>query len=273
MFAKWWLGCCGFRESTASSSLPTMNAACDKQIPDLLRIWSSARVSCVGTVKLCDGGQGSAELPVREPTRAAGRMVMTNSRWPLCALLLLVSGRAAQAGLIGATVDVSAYFPNTTSLYTDGGNRVVSDAVEYLMGSFAPYNGLWVVDITDSQMLIEWTGFRSGTFEPAIFNGFFLTGPPILTAVNDVSSVFAPVSINIVGGNVLQLNYQGLGVPAFSTSIIDITIDASAVPEPATWISMFGGCVAGILVARRVRRRDAAPGLIRVRQHQLLQSQ
>lgn len=198
---------------------------------------------------------------------------MTNSRWPLSAFLLLVSGRAAQAGLIGATVDVSAYFPNTTSLYADGGNRVVSDALEYPLGSFASYNQLWAVDITDSQMLIEWTAFRFGTFQPAIFNGFFLSivsGPPILTAVNDVSSVFAPVSINIVGGNTLQLNYQGLSVPAFSTSIIDITTDASAVPEPATWIPMFGGCVAGILVTRRVPRRDVAPGLIRVRQHQSL---
>jgi hypothetical protein len=198
---------------------------------------------------------------------------MTNSRWMLSALLLLFSGRAAQAGLIGATVDVSAYFPNTTSLYADGGNKVVSDALEYPVGSFGSYNGFWAVDITDSQMLIEWTAFKFGPFQPAIFNGFFLSivsGPPILTAVNDVSAVFAPVSINIVGGNVLQLNYQGLSVPAFSTSIIDITTGASAVPEPAAWIPVFAGGVAGILVTRRLRRLDVAPDLTRARQQQPL---
>ena len=97
--------------------------------------------------------------------------------------------------------------------------------------------------------------------DPALFNGFFLSiisGPAILTAVNDVSSVFSPISINVVGGNVLQLNYQGLRTPAFSTSIIDITTGAAAVPELATWIPVFGGYVAGILVTRRVRRLDVA---------------
>jgi hypothetical protein len=184
---------------------------------------------------------------------------MANSRWTLCALLLLVSGRAAQADLIGATVDVSAYYPNTSSLYADGGNTVVSDALEYPVGSFAHYNSSWAIDITDSQMLLEWTNPNPGSFLPAAFNGFFLTivsGPPILTAINDVSSDFAPVSISIVGGNVLQLNYQGLSIPASSTSIIDITTGASAVPEPATWIPLFGCCVAGILVTRRVRKRQ-----------------
>jgi hypothetical protein len=180
-------------------------------------------------------------------------MVMTNYRWTLCALLLLVGDRAAQAGLIGATVNLSAYYPNTTSLYADGGNKVVSDALEYPAGSFDSYNPFWAVDITGSQMLIEWT-FAKGSFADVIFNGFFLSivsGPPILTAVNDASSDFAPVSINIVGGNVLQLNYQGLTVPAFSTSIIDIT---TGVPEPATWIPVFSVCVACLLVTVAVRR-------------------
>jgi len=227
----------------------------------LLVICFRVRVPAGGMVKLRDDGEGSAERPVREITRAAGRMLMANSRWTLCALLLVVSGRSAQADLIGATVNVSAYFPNTTSLYADGGNRVVSGALEYPVGSFASYNGFWAIDITDSQMLLEWTGFRPGTFQPTLFNGFFLSiisGPAILTAVNDVSSVFSPISINVVGGNVLQLNYQGLRTPAFSTSIIDITTGAAAVPELATWIPVFGGYVAGILVTRRVRRLDVA---------------
>jgi hypothetical protein len=58
----------------------------------------------------------------------------------------------AHAGLIGSTVDVRNYYPNLATLSSDGGSTTVSGALEY--PSFTSFS----MDITDTQILIEWAG-------------------------------------------------------------------------------------------------------------------
>ncbi len=82
----------------------------------------------------------------------------------LNAILFAALSSTAYAGLIGATVNVSANFPDPATVYADGGNQVVGAGVEYPAGIFAAYNSSWQVDITDTQMIVSNTtaGFPLG---------------------------------------------------------------------------------------------------------------
>jgi hypothetical protein len=62
-------------------------------------------------------------------------------------VLLTACYGTAHAGMIGAVVDVGAYYPTSSSLYADGGTKTVSGAIEYPAGSFAGYNSSWQIDI------------------------------------------------------------------------------------------------------------------------------
>jgi hypothetical protein len=166
-------------------------------------------------------------------------------------------GCQAHAGLLGSTIDISAFFPNTSTLFQDGGTKTVSGAIEYPAGTFANYNPSWQVDVTDSQIIITNTtaGFP---FQPGSFNGFIMTvlsGPTLISAVADASSGFFPVGLTIVG-NQLQMNFQGVNASNTSplSSIIDVSTATSAVPEPSTWAMMLIG-FAGLGFAFRQSRR------------------
>lgn len=55
-----------------------------------------------------------------------------------CLLLgAALAATPAQAGFLGATVNVKALFPDTSTIEVDGGNAVVTGAVEYAAGTFA----------------------------------------------------------------------------------------------------------------------------------------
>jgi len=76
------------------------------------------------------------------------------------AVLFAAWSYSAQAQLDGSTINVSAYYPDTSSVYQNGGNTVVSGSTEYPTGSFPSYNPTWSVDVTDNQMIITGSGFR-----------------------------------------------------------------------------------------------------------------
>jgi hypothetical protein len=173
-------------------------------------------------------------------------------------VLLTACYGTAHAGLIGATVDVGAYDPTSSSLFKDGGITTVSGAIEYPSGSFAGYNSSWQIDITDTQLILTDAAPSNGfPFASAAFNGFILTvlsGPTLVSASVDPSSAFSPV-ISIVGGNELLLNYQGVTGSGAVSSIIDITTGASSVPEPATWLTVLTSGM-GLLGARWLKARQ-----------------
>ena len=170
-------------------------------------------------------------------------------------VLLTACYGTAHAGLIGATVDVAAYYPTSSILYADGGTRTVSGAIEYPAGSFAGYNTSFRIDITDTQLILTNAGNSTGLpFAGATFNGFILTvlsGPTLLSASVDSSSAFSPVGISSVGGNQLLLNYQGVTGPSQPVSSI---ININTVPEPATWLTVLASGI-GLLGARRRKAR------------------
>jgi hypothetical protein len=159
----------------------------------------------------------------------------------------------ATAGLIGATVDVGAYYPTSSSLFVDGGNQVVSSSIEYPSGSFAPFNGDVQIDVTDTQLILTCDSVCF-PFGSADFNGYILkvvSGPAILSATVDGSSDFSPVGLSVVNGNEIDLNFEGVKAPKSGvvSSIIDID-SAFPTPEPATFLLMGIGGLALASVRR-----------------------
>jgi len=167
------------------------------------------------------------------------------------AVLLTIATTRLQAGLLGETVNLSAYFPNASSVWEAGPNVVVSAGVEYAGGSFPAYSSSWQIDITDTQIRITDIGGIGFPYGTATFNGWVLktlTGPGFLSAAPAADSQFNPVSISIVNGNELFLNYSGLAGPQFGTSIIDISL--VPVPEPAC-LAFIGLALCGLVMKKR----------------------
>ena len=160
----------------------------------------------------------------------------------------------ASGGLDGSLVNVSAYYPTTSSVYDAGGNTVVTGAVEYPTGSFPYYNPGWQVDITDTQIIISDAGGFGFPYAGAPFNGWVLTilsGPVITSAAVDPSSQFDPVGISIVGGNQLFLNYSGVGGEGVESSIIDINSGPVSTPDGGLTVAMLGAVMSGLALIRR----------------------
>ena len=133
----------------------------------------------------------------------------------MSAAAIIVCAQAAHAGLMGSTVNVSVYFPDSASNWLDPGDVTVSGALEYPTGSYFAYHASWAIDISDTQLIITDSLSSGFPFNPATFNGWILSvvsGPSILSAVEDGASGLSPFAISVVGGNLL-LNYQGVQGP------------------------------------------------------------
>jgi hypothetical protein len=157
----------------------------------------------------------------------------------------------AHASLIGSTVDVRNYYPNLATLISDAGSTTVSGALEY------PNVASFAMDITDTQILIEWAGPGNSSFTGAAFNGFefLFSGVTIAGAtVNGSNTFLGSPAINIVGNNIF-LNYSGVQTGTGpTTSIIDVTTSASGVPEPGTLTLLAAGLLG---LGFRYKRRSA----------------
>jgi hypothetical protein len=176
--------------------------------------------------------------------------------------LVAGAGDHSWAGLIDATVDVSANYPNVGTIYSDPGSRVVSNGIEYAAGSFANYNPTWQVDINDTQLILTNAEGGGFPFASASFNGFVLkvlNGPTILTATVDSSSGFSPISVSVVNGNEVDINYAGVtGSGTVVSSIIDFTFAPSVVPEPSSFVlvSLSAAMALGYAWRRRAKATD-----------------
>src|SRR5258708_34005110 len=95
------------------------------------------------------------------------------------------------------------------------------------------------MDITGTQILIEWAGPGNLGFTGSAFNGFefLFTGVTITGATVDGSSTFLErPALSIVGNNIF-LNYSGENTGnGPTTSIIDLTTSASSLTDPGSLV-------------------------------------
>ena len=167
-------------------------------------------------------------------------------RMLLAGVVALTVATPASAGLLGATVNVSAYFPDAATLFYDPGNAVVGASVEYPQGSYPSYNDSWEVDVSDDRVKITDTLGVGLSFAPAAFNGFILTvvsGPSIVSASIDAASTIVPVGVSVSGGR-LFMNFAGVSEQAFGSGIVTFVTGDVPVPAPATPALLGMGLVA-----------------------------
>jgi hypothetical protein len=172
----------------------------------------------------------------------------------LAGTAMILAPALAHAGLLGATVDVSARYPTDTSIFQDGGPVVVTNGVEYPTGSFFDYNRSWEVNVQDNQIIITDATSTGLPYQPATFNGWVLdviSGPAITSAHTDSSSTIVPDNVYISGGN-LYINLQDVTATVGGSTLVDFT--TGGVPEPTTWAMVLLGFAGLGFVGYRARR-------------------
>lgn len=154
---------------------------------------------------------------------------------------------AAQAGMLGSTVSVDFFYPDTSSLYCSNGSAVVGGGVEYpsSCSGFAPV----AIDISDTWISVDTGG---SSWSPGSFNGIHLTvlsGPGIMSA-SYAGGTMGYTGLTVDSGS-LWLNFAGVSPGGEAHFLI------ATVPEPGTYALMGLGLLGVAAIARRRRSQTA----------------
>jgi hypothetical protein len=157
--------------------------------------------------------------------------------------LLIGAATAGASTLIGSTVTGTLYVPNLSTILGGPTTATVGASTPTFPNGSIVGNTAFQINITSDQIVYE--PFANVTYGIEVFNGFvfdFTDAPTILGVTLDSASTFVPTALSFTADSV-SLNLSGNNVNTNSLAILDVQLQASATPEPATWtllVSSFG---------------------------------
>jgi hypothetical protein len=172
----------------------------------------------------------------------------------LLALALIGLSAPACAGLVSAPIRVMTIGPTQGDVLEYGYNSVIDGSVQYPSGTFPDFHSM-SVQVTASQVFVSFQYTSYFVVQP--FNGIEITllSGSFTGASVDGASAFDPVAISVTGSN-LFLNYEGVSFISGTKSVVDISGDSAAAPEPASAVFLSLGLIAMGAVGRTWSARN-----------------